>query len=70
MTTQIVYDTWTVKGTPTPYNKLLICDKCGTGHWWTDSDTVQYCHLGHGRLREGNKQEYLDAKTALKTVIG
>ena len=63
------YESWTTKGTPTPYHKLLICDKCQEGRWWSDSNSIQYCNLGHGRLREGTKQEYVDAKKALKTVV-
>jgi len=63
------YETWTTKGTPTPYHKLLICDKCQKGWWRPDSSGVQYCTLGHGRLREGTKQEYVDAKGVLKLVV-
>lgn len=63
------HETWTTKGSPTPYEKLLVCDKCQSSRWFMHSNSVQYCLEGHGRLREGTKQEYVDAKKELKFII-
>jgi len=65
------YETWNVRGTPTPNALLVVCDQCQEAHWTGEiKGQVRYCEKHHARMREGTKAEYAEARKALKKVIG
>ena len=70
------YPTWKVRGSPTPYEFLAICDKCGHVEWSVAGwPAVKPCpkhgpfEKSHARMREATAKEYTEAKAALKEVI-
>jgi hypothetical protein len=63
------YPSFKTRGSPTPNDKLVICDKCGKAYWTFHSGRQSYCHNNCGRMREATPQEYTEGKVALKTVI-
>jgi hypothetical protein len=69
---KITYPTWKVKSSPTPSDRLVICEKCGKGEWIGHGfPTIAYCSTPkHGRMREGTQKEYAEAKAAIVQTIG
>ena len=66
---KIDYPTFRRKGHPTPTEKLVICDKCNSAHWTIHSDIQSYCLSCSARMRQGSKQEYIDAELAIEIEI-
>lgn len=73
----IKYPIWKIRGKPTPNEKLMICDGCGTAKWSTDSSysKVLYCDNcqgkkgGYLRMRKATLSEIKEAKKYLKEII-
>jgi len=64
------YQTWKMKGSPTPNDKLVICDKCGKTRWVTHSTgRISYCTNMHGRMREATPKEYDEGNAAIEKVL-
>jgi hypothetical protein len=65
------YETWKIRGVPTPSEFLEVCDKCQKA-WWTTATKgiVRYCEKHQTRTREGTRAEYAEAREALRKVIG
>lgn len=52
--------------TPTPADKLIICDRCQRGEWTIfRQGHVSTCTRCWGRMREGTKSEYKEALSRL-----
>ena len=73
---KIKYPTWKVRGSPTPNERLMICDTCGRAEWYGHGwPQVVYCDPtynkvpNHGRMREATAAEYEEGKAAIKTII-
>lgn len=63
------YPTWKMKGSPTPYDKLMICKYCHQTRWVRSSDNIHYCYKCGARMKEANKTQYQEAYKALKEII-
>ena len=73
-TVPIQYRTWKLRGTPTPNEKLMVCDICGFSDWGTNSplsNVVYHICLDRKqrRSREATPAEYAAGKAALKEII-
>jgi hypothetical protein len=75
----INYPTWKVKSSPTPTDKLIICDACGYAEWTIHSNGYPTAYCPHDyfhadkkpkRMREATRIEYELGKAALKKIIG
>jgi hypothetical protein len=65
------YPTFKIKGSPTPNEFLVVCDKCGKVDWTVSIvGHVYQCRGCPGRMREATPAEYAAGKAALKEVIG
>ena len=62
------YPTYRYKSTPTPSDKLVICDKCQKAEWTIYSDLIIYCYRYpcRSRKREATAEEYKEARKMLK----
>lgn len=74
MKSTIRYPSWKIRGTPTPNEKLMVCDKCGLASWITNSpmSNVVYHTCSDNkqhRSREATAAEYKMGKAAIKEVI-
>ncbi len=69
----IKYPTWKVRGSPTPYDTIYICDYCGTANWlWESQNPVTcFCKTSgkNRRMRKGTKKEHEEANKSLKKII-
>ena len=64
------YPNWKIKGSPTPNDKLVICDQCGLAQWGFHAvGLFSYCTNEHGRMREATPEEYDEGKAAIEKVI-
>lgn len=64
------YPTLKMRGSPTPNDKLVVCDMCHTARWDTHSTGRQsYYYCCQNRTREATSQEYIEGKLALKEVL-
>lgn len=71
----INYPTFKIRGTPTPNEKLEICDECGYAHWTIHGLGPTVCHQMHPngkarRMREATPAEYEKGKAAITQIIG
>ena len=67
ITEAIKYPTYRANSSPTPSNKLVVCDKCNQAHWTIDQVPAnEFCC--NARMRKGTKIEYKEAKEALHTA--
>lgn len=68
------YPTWKVRGSPTPCDRLIVCDECGYAGWTVHSTSpvnYHYClNNKRKRCREATPGEYEAAKKALTLIIG
>ena len=69
------YPTFKIRGTPTPNEKLVVCEVCQEADWTIHGDNrvpnSHYCQDGkHRRMREGTLEEYEEAKKVLTQIIG
>jgi hypothetical protein len=65
----IVYPTWKVRGVPTPYEKLWVCDGCGYAQWTQHGINVRQCKCNL-RMREATDAEYVSGRAAIQEIIG
>ena len=66
----INYPKWKVRGNPTPNEKLMVCDACGSAAWMPHSPLTRVSQCGcNRRMREATPAEYEAGKAALETVI-
>jgi hypothetical protein len=77
MSAPIDYPTWKIRGTPTPNEKLVVCDECGNADWTIHGLGPTICHRRHAhasgkerRMREATADEYKIGKAAITQVIG
>lgn len=75
--TAINYPTWKIRGTPTPNEKLVVCDECGNAEWTIHGLDPTICHNSHKhasgkwrRMREATPAEYAIGKEELTQIIG
>ncbi len=72
--TPIEYPTWVVKSSPTPADRLVICDHCREARWTihgTRSPIVHWCDdQKRRRMREATWAEVQEARKAINHVIG
>jgi hypothetical protein len=62
------YPTFRIRGTPTPNEKLIVCDECQIAAWVAYSvGVINYC-CGR-RMRVATIQERDAAAAALKTIL-
>jgi len=64
----ITHEWYRVKSSPTPCDRLNVCDKCRESHWGMHTNLnagVHLCPRCNGRMREGTPEEY---EAALKSI--
>lgn len=65
------YPKWKTRGSPTPNDKLFVCDKGQHAEWGGHGfSAVSHCMRHNTRFREGTAAEYVEARKALKEVLG
>jgi len=62
------YPTFKIRGIPTPYDKLIVCETCHRAKW-TSHSTGRIDRCCGRRVREATPQEYEAGKAALEVVI-
>ena len=62
------YPTFKVSGSPTPNEKLMVCEVCQKAEW-VGHATGRTRHCCHSRMREATPQEYDEGRLALNLII-